>query len=98
MCRMTSFSCWSMVLCAACALAQDPRPLNPAGQSKSPDAPRVPGATAGKPSSDRKRPSDTLKEGDMAPNFELKSIDGKKSVQLEAMRGKPVALVFGSYT
>ena len=42
---------------------------------------------------------DTLKQGDMAPDFTLKSPDGKTTVTLSDYRGKkPVALVFGSYT
>ena len=40
-----------------------------------------------------------LKVGDMAPNFTLPSLDGKRKVTLRAFRGKrPVALIFGSYT
>ncbi len=38
-------------------------------------------------------------EGKIAPDFKLKSLDGKRSVQLSSFAGKkPVALVFGSYT
>ena len=45
------------------------------------------------------RQPDTLQEGDMAPDFTLKSPDGKREVTLSDYRGeKPVALVFGSYT
>jgi len=37
--------------------------------------------------------------GDIAPDFDLKSVDGNSSYHLEAMRGtRPVVLVFGSYT
>jgi len=37
--------------------------------------------------------------GDIAPDFTLFDIDGKKSVTLSDFRGKkPVALVFGSFT
>ena len=40
-----------------------------------------------------------LKVGDMAPDFTLKSPDGKQTVTLSSFRDKrPVALVFGSYT
>ena len=43
--------------------------------------------------------SDTIKAGDTAPDFTLKSADGKKTMRLSEYRGKrPVALVFGSYT
>lgn len=41
----------------------------------------------------------TLKVGDTAPDFTLKSLDGKSTVKLSAHKGKqPVVLVFGSYT
>lgn len=39
-----------------------------------------------------------LQPGDPAPDFELPRLDGKGSVRLSALRGKPVLLVFGSYT
>ena len=45
------------------------------------------------------RTPDRLKEGDVAPDFALKSMDGKKTVRLADFEDKkPVALVFGSYT
>jgi cytochrome oxidase Cu insertion factor (SCO1/SenC/PrrC family) len=45
------------------------------------------------------RTPDRIKEGDVAPDFTLKSPDGKKTVTLSSFKGKkPVALVFGSYT
>jgi hypothetical protein len=38
-------------------------------------------------------------EGKTAPDFKLKSLDGKRTVKLSSFSGKkPVALVFGSYT
>jgi cytochrome oxidase Cu insertion factor (SCO1/SenC/PrrC family) len=41
----------------------------------------------------------TLKVGDPAPDFTLKSPDGKTTFTLSAFKGKkPVVLVFGSYT
>lgn len=41
----------------------------------------------------------TPKVGDLAPNFELATPDGKKKVELSSMLGKrPVVLVFGSFT
>ncbi len=47
----------------------------------------------------RGRESTQLKAGDMAPDFELKTLDGKQTVKLSSFRGKkPVALIFGSYT
>ena len=45
------------------------------------------------------RGRDRLKVGDVAPEFTLKSLDGKKTVTLSNFQGKkPVLLVFGSYT
>jgi hypothetical protein len=41
----------------------------------------------------------TLHPGDMAPDFRLKTRDGKSEVALSSFRGsRPVVLVFGSYT
>ncbi|MCA1563142.1 MAG: hypothetical protein LC753_09830 [Acidobacteria bacterium] len=40
-----------------------------------------------------------LKVGDVAPDFALRTTDGKSRVQLSSFRGRqPVVLVFGSYT
>ena len=41
-----------------------------------------------------------LKAGDAAPDFSLASPDGKTTLALSALlkKGKPVVLVFGSYT
>ena len=37
--------------------------------------------------------------GDEAPDFELPVLDGKGAkMRLSGLRGKPVALIFGSYT
>ena len=37
--------------------------------------------------------------GSVAPNFTLKTLDGKREVELSSFLGKkPVVLVFGSYT
>lgn len=45
------------------------------------------------------RVPDNLKQGDVAPDFKLKSVDGKRQVHLSSFRGeRPVALIFGSYT
>ena len=39
------------------------------------------------------------KGGDMAPDFELRDVNGENTVRLSDFRGKkPVALVFGSFT
>jgi hypothetical protein len=40
----------------------------------------------------------TLHVGDTAPGFDLATFDKKSRVNLEALRGKPAVLVFGSYT
>jgi hypothetical protein len=38
-------------------------------------------------------------KGDVAPDFELPSLDGGRTVRLAELRAeRPVALVFGSYT
>lgn len=39
-----------------------------------------------------------LKVGDPAPDFTLKTLDGANQVALSSLRGRPVVLVFGSYT
>lgn len=39
-----------------------------------------------------------LQPGEAAPDFRLKTLDHKSEVQLSELRGKPVVLVFGSYT
>jgi len=40
-----------------------------------------------------------LKAGDLAPDFSLQTLDKKSRVRLSSFRGgKPVVLVFGSYT
>ena len=49
------------------------------------------------------RQSGVPQPGDIAPDFELELLDkdlkrAGKTVQLSAVKGKPVALMFGSYT
>ena len=45
------------------------------------------------------RHPETLRQGDRAPDFTLRSPDDKQSVTLSTFRGqKPVVLIFGSYT
>jgi hypothetical protein len=39
-----------------------------------------------------------VQAGDLAPDFTLPALDHKSEVTLAALRGKPVVLVFGSYT
>lgn len=46
---------------------------------------------------DRRREGD-LKVGDPAPDFTVQDLQGQQSVKLSALRGKPVALIFGSCT
>ncbi len=75
----------SVLLCQGIATAQ--RPGRPSSQRPST---RRPGDM---------RTNDKLKVGDRAPDFTLKTPDGKKSVTLSEHKGnRPVALVFGSYT
>ncbi|MBW2242077.1 MAG: hypothetical protein JRH01_08820 [Deltaproteobacteria bacterium] len=38
------------------------------------------------------------KVGEFAPDFELPAARGDGRARLSALRGKPVALIFGSYT
>ena len=40
----------------------------------------------------------TIDPGEMAPDFRLPTLDHQSEVELAALRGKPVVLVFGSYT
>ena len=40
----------------------------------------------------------TVEAGDVAPDFTLPRHDGSGRVTLSSLRGKPVVLVFGSYT
>lgn len=47
----------------------------------------------------RARSTNCPRVGEMAPDFTLKTADGKRSVTLSSFRGKrPVVLVFGSFT
>lgn len=40
----------------------------------------------------------SVEEGEPAPDFTLPTSDGESRVALAELRGKPVLLVFGSYT
>ena len=40
----------------------------------------------------------SVQPGDMAPDFRLPTQDHQSEVELSSLRGKPVVLVFGSYT
>ncbi len=44
------------------------------------------------------REATTPKVGETAPDFELATLDGAARVRLSAHRGRPVGLIFGSYT
>ncbi|HYG75721.1 MAG TPA: hypothetical protein VEK08_12010 [Planctomycetota bacterium] len=57
------------------------------------------GLCAGQGRARGERWPDKLKEGDAAPDFTLKSPDGKTTFQLSAHKDKkPVVIVLGSYT
>jgi cytochrome oxidase Cu insertion factor (SCO1/SenC/PrrC family) len=40
----------------------------------------------------------TLQPGDIAPDFELQTADRARTIRLSDYRGRPVVIVFGSYT
>lgn len=40
----------------------------------------------------------SVQVGDIAPDFNLESLDRQQRVRLGAERGRPVVLIFGSYT
>lgn len=44
------------------------------------------------------REATTPKVGEPAPDFDLATLDGDARVRLSSLRGKPVGLIFGSYT
>jgi cytochrome oxidase Cu insertion factor (SCO1/SenC/PrrC family) len=44
----------------------------------------------------QQRQQGTLKVGDAAPAFSLQDLEGKQTVRLEELKGKPVVLIFGS--
>jgi peroxiredoxin len=53
----------------------------------------------GRPRADRPRiVQGDLQEGKPAPDFALKTLDGKETVKLSSLQGKPVVLIFGSCT
>jgi hypothetical protein len=47
---------------------------------------------------DRPPQGDGPEVGKAAPALKLKSQDGKTEVELEKLKGRPVLLIFGSYT
>ncbi len=53
----------------------------------------------GRPQGSRRQADDKVKEGQVAPDFRLETVDGKRKVRLSSFKKKkPVALIFGSYT
>lgn len=50
------------------------------------------------PAQERRIQQGDLKVGDPAPEFTAQGIDGKKTVKLSDLKGKPVVLIFGSCT
>ena len=82
--KLTRLIAAALAVLLCCSIAVAQRPPRPGGQ---------PGGRPGG------RQPDRLKEGDDAPNFSLKTLDGKQTVKLSEFRGKkPVAMIFGSYT
>lgn len=47
---------------------------------------------------ERPRQGQGAAEGQQAPNFKLKTQDGRTTVELQKLKGKPTVLIFGSYT
>lgn len=106
---------WSLMIAVALlakvAPADDAKPegaadKKAAAEKKKASAEEKPAATESKPAQSQRRgpggrgrPTDSLKVGDLAPDFTLKSLDGPEKVTLSKFRGKqPVVLIFGSYT
>ena len=50
------------------------------------------------PAAKGERHQDQLQVGDVAPDFTLPAAKGKRDVTLSSFQGRPVVLVFGSYT
>jgi cytochrome oxidase Cu insertion factor (SCO1/SenC/PrrC family) len=46
----------------------------------------------------QQRREGNLKVGDVAADFTIQDVSGKQTVQLAALKGKPVVLIFGSCT
>jgi cytochrome oxidase Cu insertion factor (SCO1/SenC/PrrC family) len=46
----------------------------------------------------QQRREGNLKVGDAATDFTIKDVEGKKTVKLSELKGKPVVLIFGSCT
>ena len=87
----------SLLLLFACLLADGQAGLAQRRVGFQADRPRRPARSARGRQIPRFR--DTLKVGDKAPDFELKTVDGKQTVRLSSFQGKrPVLLIFGSYT
>ena len=54
---------------------------------------------SGRDRGSRREAADQVKEGQVAPDFQLETVDGKRKVRLSSFKKKkPVALIFGSYT
>jgi len=57
------------------------------------------GGQKGRRGRGRGGPDNSLIVGEVAPDFKIKSLDGKTETQLTSFKGKkPVVLIFGSYT
>ncbi len=61
-------------------------------------SPEAQGTMAARTRERELREETTPKVGETAPDFELATLDGDARVRLSAHRGRPVGLIFGSYT
>lgn len=93
--RVTVLSMFMVALVAGWASGAPQQKDKPAGKQR-------PGVRPGEintPPAKGERHSDSLKVGDVAPDFTLADPEGKKTVTLSSFQGKqPVVLVFGSFT
>jgi len=78
----------------------DRRPSRPGNGEDRPSRPNADNsAPRERAASGRRREGEITTEGKPAPDFKLKTVDGKHEAQLASFKGKkPVALLFGSYT
>ena len=56
------------------------------------------GQTPARPRPERASAPDRLRVGDAVPPLELSRLDGSGAVRLDGFSGRPLLLIFGSYT